>query len=453
MSCTINEFTKVYIRDFCVQDSRESEKLREILRHYDGQVKINLYTDNRDNGKRLKSYNTQGGVGVYVSNNTIYFRFTSVFKFTDNLKYSLSVTSVFYDKTEPLIIDLFTENDLFDYLNILYDSRYMKIKRNPCANIMYNKANDAIGYKYIYEIDNNNIYKSKKLYKYHIPLSKDQYSIINASHISLLSCNFFDDSNIRININLENIFITRGHNLLANYIHLYITKDNTEAYLVLYSNKKVKHPEEIKITNVSRTKHIVSINIEDVDMFDEFFFWDKTFKDQIRSIDTYTVHKSSINENKEESKDIDNENKHKIITWDQYFMEVAELSALRSKDPSRQVGACIVKDNVIVGTGYNGFPRGCSDKEFPWTKDSKEITETKYAYVVHAELNAILNSTRDLDGATIYVTLFPCTECTKAIIQSGIKKVVYKSIPEKQKEIEASKKMFKAAGVEVESYE
>lgn len=896
MSCTINEFTKVYIRDFYVQDSRETEKLREILRHYDGQVKINLYTDNSDNGKRLKSYNTQGGVGVYVSNNTIYFRFTSVFKFTDNLKYSLFLTNVFYDKTEPLIIDLFTENDLFDYLNILYDSRYMEIKRNPCTNITYNKSNDEIGYKYTYEIDNDNIYKSKKLYKYHIPLSKEQYNTIIGSHVSLLSCNFIDDSDIRININLEDIFKTRGHNILANYIHLYVTKDNTEMYLILYSNKKVKHPEEIKITNVNRTNHVVSINIENVDMFDEFFFWDKTFEnkeietvidytpllliepkdvvnidliqknyinlvpsntsikiddmislikesdvvflkyrdrdfenfielkldknliienDKINikahkeykghldilnykfnkngfkslfiesvynndnenedtlslvqlpdsqygfvkigevpkevinlylyspvktiNIDLYTpcslyeyrdynvinhylgnlylVYKKNPNQDKapeinfanykydennklslilylksksfdenikniftdtvystflggksesyiklpldKESKDeilnkilnnekvgieisflkrhctclsdlilnkgafvsnneiyikilskrdniignqvelkylpnfginnsnikfssnilswtdfriqridedikelqladlyymifdekynlmldkissgckykvrflsknnsvlcaeeyiindkncsiknntlyiklicnlkdpnelinpviknIDNDNhiievetplqdfqyiyildtgysndndeikNNKVISWDEYFMGVAELSAKRSKDPNRQVGACITKNNVIVGTGYNGFPRGCSDEDFPWTKDSNEITETKFAYVVHAELNAILNSTRrNLNDAVIYVTLFPCTECTKAIIQSGIKKVIYKDPGKHEKEINASLKMFKSSGVEVIKY-
>ncbi len=154
------------------------------------------------------------------------------------------------------------------------------------------------------------------------------------------------------------------------------------------------------------------------------------------------------------NKEIDiNMKNNKVISWDEYFMGVAELSAKRSKDPKRQVGACIIKNNVIVGTGYNGFPRGCSDEDFPWTKDSNEITETKFAYVVHAELNAILNSTRrNLNDAVLYVTLFPCTECTKAIIQSGIKKVIYKDPGKHEKEINASLKMFKSSGVEVIKY-
>lgn len=112
------------------------------------------------------------------------------------------------------------------------------------------------------------------------------------------------------------------------------------------------------------------------------------------------------------------------ISWDEYFMGVALLAAKRSKDPNTQVGACIVdKNNVILSTGYNGFPVGCSDDEFPWARTGDE---TKYPYVVHAELNAILNSGgKSLRGATIYVGLFPCNGCAKAIIQSGIREVVY----------------------------
>ena len=114
------------------------------------------------------------------------------------------------------------------------------------------------------------------------------------------------------------------------------------------------------------------------------------------------------------------------ISWDEYFMGIAVLAAKRSKDPNTQVGACIVsEDNVILSTGYNGFPYGCSDDEFPW---AREGAETKYPYVVHAELNAILNARgRSLAGARIYVALFPCNECAKAIIQSGIKEVIYLS--------------------------
>ena len=110
------------------------------------------------------------------------------------------------------------------------------------------------------------------------------------------------------------------------------------------------------------------------------------------------------------------------ISWDEYFMGLAVLSAMRSKDPSTQVGACIVnKSNKIVGIGYNGFPIGCSDDTLPWQR-SGEWLDTKYPYVCHAELNAILNSvSRDLNECSIYVGLFPCNECAKAIIQSGIK--------------------------------
>jgi dCMP deaminase len=135
------------------------------------------------------------------------------------------------------------------------------------------------------------------------------------------------------------------------------------------------------------------------------------------------------------------------ISWDEYFMGVALLAAKRSKDPSTQVGACIVDEhNVILSTGYNGFPIGCSDDEFPWDRTGED---TKYEYVVHAELNAILNSGgKSLRGATLYVVLFPCNECAKAIIQAGIKEVVY--LNDKyahEKATQASKRMLTTAGV------
>ena len=117
----------------------------------------------------------------------------------------------------------------------------------------------------------------------------------------------------------------------------------------------------------------------------------------------------------------------KIITWQEYFMGLAHLSALRSKDPNTQVGACIVdEDNKVVSIGYNGMPRGCNDEDMPWKREGG-FKETKYAYVVHAELNAILNSPRTLKDTILYVSLFPCNECAKAIIQSGIKKIYYES--------------------------
>lgn len=138
------------------------------------------------------------------------------------------------------------------------------------------------------------------------------------------------------------------------------------------------------------------------------------------------------------------------ILWDEYFMGLALLSAKRSKDPSTQVGACIVdsKTNRILSVGYNGFPIGCSDDDFPWEREG-ETLETKYPYVVHAELNAILNNRGvSLEGSKIYVALFPCNECAKAIIQSGIKEIVYLSDKYAQTDIvKASKKMLQKAGI------
>ena len=135
------------------------------------------------------------------------------------------------------------------------------------------------------------------------------------------------------------------------------------------------------------------------------------------------------------------------ISWDEYFMGVAMLAARRSKDPSTQVGCCIVsQDNIIISTGYNGMPHGCSDDTFPWNRDGED---NKYAYVVHAELNAILNANgRDLRGSRIYVALFPCNECAKAIIQSGVKEVYYLSDKyATTPSTLASKRMLDAAGV------
>ena len=139
------------------------------------------------------------------------------------------------------------------------------------------------------------------------------------------------------------------------------------------------------------------------------------------------------------------------LSWDEYFMGIAVLSSYRSKDPSTQVGACIVNEkNRIMSMGYNGFPAGCDDDEFPWEREGDEYN-TKYAYVCHAELNAILNSRgANLEGCRIYVALFPCNECAKAIIQSGIKEVVYLSDKYADSPgVRASKRMFNAAGVKL----
>ena len=136
------------------------------------------------------------------------------------------------------------------------------------------------------------------------------------------------------------------------------------------------------------------------------------------------------------------------ISWDEYFMGVALLSAHRSKDPNTKVGACIVNENKrIVGIGYNGFPYGCNDDVYPWERDG-DFLNTKYPYVVHAEPNAILNSTSSLEGATLYVSLFPCHECMKLIIQSGIKEIVYLSDKYSGTPSDlASKKMADSAGL------
>ncbi len=137
------------------------------------------------------------------------------------------------------------------------------------------------------------------------------------------------------------------------------------------------------------------------------------------------------------------------ISWDEYFMGVAMLSGMRSKDPNTQVGACIVSsDNKILSMGYNGFPNGCSDDEFPWAREGEEM-DTKYLYVTHSELNAILNYRGgSLEGSKLYVSLFPCNECAKAIIQAGIKTVIYDCNKyDGTPSVEAAKRMFDAAGV------
>ena len=142
------------------------------------------------------------------------------------------------------------------------------------------------------------------------------------------------------------------------------------------------------------------------------------------------------------------------ISWDEYFMGISKLSGMRSKDPNTQVGACIVSDdNKILSMGYNGFPMGCSDDEFPWERDG-DMLDTKYAFVTHSELNAILNYRGgSLTGAKLYVSLFPCNECAMAIIQAGIKSIIFEcdKYADSPSTI-ASKKMLDAAGVTYYQY-
>lgn len=146
-----------------------------------------------------------------------------------------------------------------------------------------------------------------------------------------------------------------------------------------------------------------------------------------------------------------NKQRTDYLNWDEYFMAIAKLSSMRSKDPSTQVGACIVdKSNRILSIGYNGAPNGFADYLFPWDREGNEL-EKKYAFVCHGEMNAILNyrgSRKDLEGAKLYVDLFPCNECAKLIIQSGIKEVIY--LCDKYKDtdgVKASKMMFNECGV------
>jgi len=146
-----------------------------------------------------------------------------------------------------------------------------------------------------------------------------------------------------------------------------------------------------------------------------------------------------------------NKQRKNYLSWDQYFMGIAKLSALRSKDPNTQVGACIVgNDNRILSIGYNGTPNGYGDDEFPWDREGAPL-DTKYLYVCHAEMNAVLNfrgSRKELENAKIYVDLFPCNECAKIIIQSGIKEVIY--LCDKYANTDsviASKKLFDSCGV------
>lgn len=147
--------------------------------------------------------------------------------------------------------------------------------------------------------------------------------------------------------------------------------------------------------------------------------------------------------------------REEYLSWDEYFMGVAMLSGMRSKDPNTQVGCCIVsQENRILSMGYNGFPAGCSDDEFPWEREGESPLETKYVYTTHSELNAILNyKGGSLAGAKLYVSLFPCNECAKAIIQCGIKEVIYDS--DKYADtpsVIASKRMMEAAGVQYHQY-
>lgn len=165
---------------------------------------------------------------------------------------------------------------------------------------------------------------------------------------------------------------------------------------------------------------------------------------------------NELNDQKRIPMEKQNPKREDYLKWKDYFMSVALVSGQRSKDRKTQVGACIANENNrIVGVGYNGFPDGCSDDEFPWDKDTKDQMKSKHLYVVHAESNAIINRfSADLNNCTMYVTRIPCNECAKLIIQTGIKKVVYMSDYGKldENEVKASIRMFLASGVACTEY-
>lgn len=146
-------------------------------------------------------------------------------------------------------------------------------------------------------------------------------------------------------------------------------------------------------------------------------------------------------------------NRKKYISWDECFMRIAYVISDRSKDPSTQTGAVVVdSNNIVIGLGYNGLPRGIDNKKFPWNRKGKFL-ETKYAYVCHAEENAIYNSNKDTNNCKIYCTLFPCNECAKTIIQNRISEIIYESDKYHDTDVaRASRKLLKAAGIKTRKY-
>lgn len=211
-------------------------------------------------------------------------------------------------------------------------------------------------------------------------------------------------------------------------------------------------------TDISSSEFSRVLDETEMVMPDETFekFWEKYILAKVRK--QKQPSKSYLKENhmsispKNEASHNNTAKRRDYISWDEYFMGIAMLSAMRSKDPNSQVGACIVRDNKILSLGYNGMPIGCDDDIMPWGREGNEL-ETKYMYVCHSELNAILNAGKDLHGSTMYVTLFPCNECAKAIIQSGIKRIVY--LDDKYRNANnnvAARHMFRISGVETEKY-
>jgi len=148
-----------------------------------------------------------------------------------------------------------------------------------------------------------------------------------------------------------------------------------------------------------------------------------------------------------------NDKRKDYFSWDETFMQICKVIAQRSKDPNTQNGACIVdQDNIIIGLGYNGFPRGCSDDELPWAREGN-FGDKKYAYVVHAEANAMFNTNSDTRGAKLYCSLFPCNECAKITVQLGLKEIIYESDKyHDDEQWQAARKILDLAGVKYRQY-
>lgn len=173
----------------------------------------------------------------------------------------------------------------------------------------------------------------------------------------------------------------------------------------------------------------------------------RTHRDLFKPINSKTMDNNMI-----KTGDIIEKKRTDYIGWEEYFMGIAKLTSLRSKDPRKQVGCCIVRDHKILSVGYNGFPNNCSDDEYPWNSANTNPLEVKDFYVVHAELNAILNSNFDLKDSTVYTTLFPCNECAKALIQVGVKEVIFLEDKDSIK-TQAAKRMFKTANINCRKYD
>ncbi|MGL5316930.1 MAG: deoxycytidylate deaminase [Peptostreptococcaceae bacterium] len=232
----------------------------------------------------------------------------------------------------------------------------------------------------------------------------------------------------------------------------------------LWFIKDTDNYKVFKYTNSTKSLTIVvrhNKNDNVLKLANEFMHRFKSYNDVYKNVDNIQSYLKLIYSNsimtEHKRNDIINSLKIKpttdYLSWDDTFMNMANLVALRSKDPKTKVGCIIVKDSVVLGVGYNGMPRGCNDEEFPWTK-SDDMYNSKHSYVVHAEANAILNASGSVKDSSIYVSLFPCNECAKLIIQSGIKEVVYHDAWDEDKdEVKASKRMFKSAGVKLRQVE